>query len=395
MFDLGLSATARKQLLHSLTWDHSVRVKAYLLDMSDRVVADLSDRLVDGQVDGAAADGGARFYSTSARTALWDPAHKIGFDTSAPADGQVFVDRMLRVEYEVRVWGLGQWVTIPVFTGPAEAAGRDGPILDVQWLGKERLADKPVWSVVHYQKGSRITTAIRDLLLRAGESADNMDIPDWPDRFPETQVMPRRGNIWERATRYAQIIGARLAYQGDGTVHLQRHSDNVVFTFRDGPSALESHGPTVLTVPKVQFAGDELVNVVEVTGQPKATGAPAPVAVAALPRDHPLNSHRLGRRGSQRILPEFLEDRDIRSAADAQRLADGTLFSRSREIVQVNFDSLPVPFLQAGDMCAVQTAKTIVPTFRLHEYSLPLSHAGVMSIGTRRRVHELSRRRWR
>ena len=85
----------------------------------------------------------------------------------------------------------------------------------------------------------------------------------------------------------------------------------------------------------------------------------------------------------------------IRSTADAQALADRRLQAASREYVHVTFDSLPVPFLTVGDMCAVQTARTVVPTFRLSEYSLPLGHDGAMSIGTRRRVHELNRRRWR
>lgn len=391
MHDLGLNARERRLFLHSLTWDHSIRVRAELLDMADRLVSDVTDLLVTGQVDGA-ADG--RYRSTAAKVGLWDPRHRLQFDTASPMHGQVFADRMLSVTYGVRVWQHG-WVDIPVFRGPVAAARREGPVLAVECVGKEALASKPVWSVVTYKKGSRITDAIRDLLLRSGEAEDNIDVPNWPDRFPADQILGRREDIWARSTRFAQIAGGVLAYSGDGVARLQRLSDNVVFTFRDGPSALPDHGPTVMTEPRAQFDTDDLVNVVQVVGQPKAEGQAAPAAVAALPRDHPLNSHTLGRRGSQRILPEYIEDRDIRSTADAQALADRTLAARSREYVHVTFDSLPVPFLEAGDMCAVQTARTVVPTFRLSEYSLPLGHDGLMSVGTRRRVHELTRRRWR
>ena len=392
MLDLGLSASARRHFLHSLTWDHSVRVRVEVLDMSDNLVSDVTHLLMSGQVDGA-QDG--RYRSSAAKVGLWDPEHKLQFDTAAPMHGQLFADRMLSVTYGVRVWRLGAWVDIPVFRGPVTAARREGPVLAVECVGKEALASKPVWSVVTYPKGMKITDAIRDLMVRAGEDADNIAVPDWPARFPADQILGRRENIWARATRFAQVGGGFLFYTGDGVARVEAVSDNVVFTFRDGPSALEDHGPTVLTEPRAQFDTGEMVNVVHVTGQPKTTGDPAPTAVAALPRDHPLNSHRLGRRGSQRILPEYVEDRDIRSTADAQALADRRLQAASREYVHVTFDSLPVPFLTAGDMCAVQTARTIVPTFRLSEYSLPLGHDGAMSIGTRRRVHELNRRRWR
>lgn len=390
MHDLRLSARERRLFLHSLTWDHSIRVRVELLDMADRLVSDVTDLLVSGQVDGA-QDG--RYRSTAAKAGLWDPRHRLQFDTASPMHGQVFADRMLSVTYGVRVWEHG-WVDIPVFRGPVVAARRDGPVLEVECVGKEALASKPVWEVVTYKKGSRITDAIRDLMLRSGEAEDNIDVPSWPQRFPVDQDLGRKENIWARATRFAQIAGGVLAYQGDGTVRLQRPSDNVIFTFRDGPSALEDHGPTVMTEPRAQFDTADLVNVVHVQGAPGANG-PGPAAVAALPRDHPLNSHRIGRRGSQRILPEYIENRDIRSTADAQALADRTLQARSREYVHVTFDSLPVPFLEAGDMCAVQTARTVIPTFRLSEYSLPLGHDGLMSVGTRRRVHELNRRRWR
>ena len=392
MLDLGLSASARRHYLHSLTWDHSVRVRVELMDMEDNLVDDVTDLLVSGQVDGA-QDG--RYRSTAAKVGLWDPSHRLGFDTRSPVHGQVFADRMLSITYGVRVWRLGEWVDVPVFRGPVTAARREGPVLAVECVGKESLVDKPVWSVVTYPKGSKITDAIRDLMRRSGEAEGNIAVPDWPNRFPADQILGRRENTWARATRFAQVMGAFLFYTGDGVARVERPSDNVVFTFRDGPSALADHGPTVLSDPRAQFATDGLVNVVRVVGQPKAAGEAAPSAVAALPTDHPLNSHRLGRRGSQRILPEWLEDRDIRSTADAQALADRTLAARSREYVHVTFDSLPVPFLTAGDMCAVQTARTVVPSFRLSEYSLPLGHDGAMSVGTRRRVHELNRRRWR
>lgn len=391
MLNLGLGASARRLLLHTLTWDHSIRVRVELMDASDNVISDLSGVLVGGQVDGA-QDG--RYYSTGAKVGLWDPSHRLQFDTASPVHGQVFADRMLSITYGVRVWERG-WVDIPVFRGPVGAARREGPVMNVECVGKEALADKPAWTVITYPKGSRITDAIRDGLRRAGEAEENIDVPDWPDRFPADQVLGRREILWARLTRFAQVAGGILRYSGDGVVRLQKPSDNVVFTFRDQSSALEDHGPTVMSEPKAQFDTDELVNVVQVVGQPKAAGQAAPTAVAALPRDHPLNSHRLGRRGSQRIFLDHMEDRDVRSNTDAQKIADARLQAASREYVHVTFDALRIPFLEVGDMCAVHTARTIVPTFRLSEYSLPLGHDGAMSIGTRRRVHELNRRRWR
>lgn len=393
MLALPLTPSQRRALLATLTSSYWPDVEVILMDLQDRPLADLSDLRLSGQVDGAQE---GRHRSTAAKVPLWDAGHQLQFDTRSPSDGQLFADRMLSITWRVRLWGEADlWVPIPVFRGPIVHARREGPTLGVECVGKELLASKPIWKTITYPKGTKITDAIRDLMVRAGEHPDRIDVPDWSQRFPSAQVLGRREDIWARATRFAQIAGGFLHYAGDGVVRLTQPSDNVVFTFRDGPTALADHGPTAMEEPQAQFDTDKLVNVVHVTGSPKAAGEPAPTAVAALPRSHPLNSHELGRRGSQWIMPEYLEDRDIRSTADAQALADRRLAALSREYVHATFDALPVPFLEAGDMCSVQTARQVIPTFRLHEYSLPLDHGGKMSVGTRRRVHEVTRRRWR
>lgn len=393
MLTLGLTYREWQELMNTLTFDHPLRVEVLVMDLEDNVLADVSHLLTDGQVDGAAQD---RYRSTSAKVALWDPAHELGFDTSAPQDGQLFADRMLSVTYQIRAWRLGLgWVDIPIFRGPVSSARREGPVLAVECVGKEALASKPVWDSVVYKRGTRTTSAIRDLMIRSGEDPDHLDIPSWPERLPKDLVVSKRDNLWGRATRLAFIVGGVLAYNARGLAQLRRISDNVVFTFRDEASAGGDYGPTVLTPPKAAFDTREVVNAVHVTGTPRSEGGSTPMALAALPRGHPLNSHRIGRRGSQHVKVEYIEDRDIRSGADARALAEDTLARRSREWVQVEFDSLPVPFLEAGDMCAVHTSGTVIPTFRLTSYSIPLGHGGVMTVGTRRRVHELTRRRWR
>jgi hypothetical protein len=55
------------------------------------------------------------------------------------------------------------------------------------------------------------------------------------------------------------------------------------------------------------------------------------------------------------------------------------------ESVSVSFECLPVPFLEEGDMVAIQTPDYRL-SFRLVQYTIPLAAADSMSVGFLKRV---------
>lgn len=388
MIPLGLSASRMGSLVRALSSAHTISVTAHLLDLQHTLVDDVTHMLMDGQVDGAQEQANPLRITRAAQVELLDPRHRVGFDTSNPVSGQVFVDRMLRVVYSVHDIVAGEWVDIPVFTGPVVHGRRTGPMMRVEAVSKDWLVDRPAWKVITYPKGTRKVDMIRDLLVKhTGESTRYLDIPEWGARLPSQQVLGRETSVWDRITKLAKSMDAQAFYDGRGVFRLRRVSNNVVFTFRDGSASTDTEPAFVLSEPQAQFegGGTEIVNTVWVLGADLGKGKRVE-ATAYPPKDHPLSPWRMGRNGVPLHRVEKVEDEAIRSDAEAQTLADNIMASRLRSYVSVTLNSLAVPFLEISDMCGLHTRGTVVPTFRLPQFSLPLSHAGVMSVGTRRKV---------
>src|SRR5690625_194555 len=83
MLPLGLSA-ARQREFHRALWNHhTVTPHAQVLTLDHKVVANVSDMIVDGEVN-FANDGET---SRSASLSLFDPHGHIGFGANDPSDG--------------------------------------------------------------------------------------------------------------------------------------------------------------------------------------------------------------------------------------------------------------------------------------------------------------------
>lgn len=429
MLALGLTAAEMRELVRALGTSHSIRTRVHVLDLEHNHVADVTSLLLDGQVDGKAEENKGWRQSRSSQISLWDPAFKLGFDTTSPHEGQLFADRMIQITYGVQLpdrrvpvtppavpgsWahvphtGLpyplfegtdetdyppasDDWVDIPVFTGPVVGARRDGPTLTVEALGKEHLAARSSYITRTFKKGARRVDVIRELLQISGEVPARMVLPSTNHRLPADLVLDHEDNLWDKAIHLAFTTGYHLYYDARGTARMEVPSNGVVFTFRDGTAATPNAPALVMSQPKPSFDNDNIINVVRVEGAPKEPGKPSNIAVTWAPPAHPLSPHQLGRNGTPRILLQVIEDQEIRTVAEATALSEDTLQSNLRKYVHVAVDALPVPFLEPWDMCAIQTKDVIVPTFRLAEYSLPLSAAGVMSVGARRSVQQRRR----
>lgn len=392
MISLGLTSAESRALVRSLAEVHDLAVTVHVLDTEHNHKADVSGRLLGGQVDWKAE---GRFISSSARVELFDPTFKLGFDTDLPQEGQLFADRMVRVIYSIRAFGSTlEWVHVPIFTGPIAHARRDGPYITVDCVGKEAFAQRVSWEVRSYRAGSNRVAMMRDVMVNGtGESPSRIDFPSWGGRIGSQLVFLRETPLWDTLVKSAAGQDAVLYYDSRGVCRLRRLSNNVMFTFRDGPSALPTAGPTVMTAPKVEFDTDNFRNVVHVKGEAETKGGKPPEARVAVPRSHPLSAWNLGRRGVPRIMAELIEDRDIRTNAEAEARAQGVINRMLREQLTAKFDALPIPFLEPLDLVALQTVGVNVPTFRIREMTIPLSHNGVMSIGTRKRVNTVRSRR--
>lgn len=381
MLAVGASSGERLALEAQLLRSHQMRVRVKLLDLDGDELADLTPRLLDGQVN---IDADAE-TSRSAELTLDDPDHALHLDSDAPAEGGVYLDRMVSVRYGVLVEELGKWIDVPVFCGPVVGLQRDGDTIALSCLGKEHLAKGMAWQPLTLRKGMDTVAAIRAILReRAGEQ--DFSFPDKGGKLDDQLSLGRLTQPWAVAQQLARSIDRHLFYDGAGVCQLRRIPQDNVWTFADGD------GGSVLSFPQVSYDLSSVSNLVWVKGK-KPKGKPQVSATATPPRTSALSPYRLGRTitkdGEEVTIPRYLvavvENDRVRSRQDARQLAVRELDRLLRQGVDVSFDSLPIPHLDPLDPVRLATSEASV-SFTLRKASIPLVHSGVMSVGTNKRV---------
>lgn len=393
---LGLSGAEQRAYEDALGATGKPRVRAALQSIEGDEIADLSDRLVDGQVN---IDSTAE-VTRQATLVVDDPTHALHLDADAPAEGAMFADRLVQITYGLWVDGIGddgKWVDVPVFTGPIAAMSRDGSSVELSCLGKEHLARGNAWRSLDIKKGANTLDAIRRILKeRGGET--KFDFPESGALTRKTLAdhvsLSRLSVPWDEALHLAGSINAQLFYDGRGRCVLRDDGVSGAWTFRDG------NGGTVLSPPDVAWDLDNLVNAVFVKGKKpsgkdgkdkddetkKHKGAKKAVtATAVAGRNHPLSPYKLGRNGVPRYLAVEVENDKLATKADVQRAAENALAASLEQGVTVSFDALPIPHLDVGDKVKLK-ANDLTLDFTFRTASLPLVHSGVMSVGAVKRV---------
>lgn len=378
MRTLGLTNAERTVYHDALRASHTRRVDVELTNLDGDTLAPLGGRLLDGQVLVDMDADVTRVASLS----LLDPDHTLNFDTDSPDDGAMFLDRMLRITYRVRIDG--GWVDVPLFLGPVTKLDRAGDVVEVEAQGKEALAMAAAWRPFTVAKGTPKVVAIRRIMReRAGES--EFSLPDLRAKLPESVSLGRYSDPWAAARRIASSMDRQLFYTGDGRLELRRWPERPVWTFRGGT------GGDVVSGVSVSHNAERVRNTVVVTGGKPKGRKDRVRAQAVAPPGHALSPQRLGRTNGQgefvpRHLVERVEDDAIRSRSEANTKARRMLADLLREEVSVMFDVLPIPHLDAGDLVRAE-ADGIAVDFRLRQFSIPLGAGDAgMSVGYLRKT---------
>ncbi|MEU3599897.1 hypothetical protein ABZ714_14395 [Streptomyces sp. NPDC006798] len=337
-------------------------------------MSDLSDRLIAGQVNvDASAD-----ISRNCTMQLLDPNRTLTFETDSPDDAAIYMDRMIRVIYSVKVPQMNAWVDIPVFCGPVVSMDRDDDIINIEAQGKEVLAKGAAWRTFTRKKNTNKVNLVRDILKElSGE--DKFDFAELAYKIPADYSLGRESIPWDTAKSLTQSMARQLFYDGRGYCRMRSLPGTPVFTFSSGD------GGTVLTSPKVSYDSSEAKNTILVKGGvPKGAKSPVSASVSAA-FTHPLSPFRLGRNGVPRYLLEVIQDDAIRTVSEAQALADKRLEENLLQTVEVSFDVMPIPYLEPEDLVRINTEE-FSATFRLREFTIPLIAGEAMSVNYTKRT---------
>jgi hypothetical protein len=377
---LGLTSAQLADMTATLAASHSIVVTVHLTNLAGVKLADVSWRLLDGQVN---VDATAEI-TRSCTLSLLDPERSMAFDANSPTDGAIYLDRMIQVQYSVRSPTTNQQFTIPVFCGPLTKMSRSDDIVNLEAQGKESLALGSVWEPRTYTKGWKKVDVIMSILqTRAGET--KFAFPDWNVRLPVNYSIGRLNTPWSAAKHIADGMGMHLFYDGRGVARLQGYGQTSLFHFKTGD------GGTVMSNPDVAYSTESLKNTVWVRGGvPK--GAKKPIeSVRYAPPSHPLSPARLGRNFIPRFLLETIENTSIVSQTEADRVAQMNLDAFLLQEIDVKFDALPVPHLEESDVVRIYTDE-FSNAFRLSKYSIPLTSGPLMTVGYLGRVSKIRSR---
>lgn len=358
------------------TGPYLMRPSVQMLDLDHRVLGDLSDRVMDGQVD-VRLNG--KVSQRSASVTFADPRREVAIDSADPARGALFYDNMLQIGIAFKGPRLGRWVTIPIFCGPITDAVRSGNVARATCQDKSRLATGMAWSPKSYPKGAGRAATITSLLVGAGEHPARVKLPSGGGRLPGDLVVGRTDRAWQPVLSIAEAWNRQGMYDGRGDFRVRSWPTDPKVVFRDGPNG------TILTAPEVTYSSYEGFNGVWVRGKAKPNGK-RPEATVWLPAAHPLSPTARARRGVPFRVAFVVESNKVRTDAEARALADLHLRRLVREVVNVTVDVMPNWLLEPGDVIAIQTRAIGHVEQLLTEYSLPLMPGAVMSVGAVKQV---------
>lgn len=370
MIALGLSSADLALFNRSLSTHHSVKVTVQILTLDHAYLGDLTSRLLDGQVSiDAAAE-----VTRSLTMQLNDPDGKLQLDSTSPADGALFYDRMIRVIYSVKSTLLPRWVDVSIFCGPITKMSRTADIINVECQGKESLALPPTLAYFSrtWAKGINRAALVKALMVQMGET--RFSFPAYGDRTSGPTTVISETNVWALAKAVnGSFANRQLFYDGRGVLVMRSTPKTPTYTFKTGV------GGSITTTPTVDYDIADVRNVVRVKGAiPKGKKTPV-VGTVAIPASHPLTPGRMGRGGKSRILLEVISDDNIKTVAQARALAQSRVNALALQTVDVKFDALIAPHLEPMDIYRLQTADFSVLA-RVTQMTIPLK-ASTSSIG--------------
>lgn len=373
MIDLGLSPAQWDKLNAILVDSHKIQVSAMLMTLSHEYVGDLTKRILSGQVD---VDATAEESTRACSLELLDPGHELKLDGESPEDGSLYYTKMIKVIYSVISSDDSFRVDIPIFCGPLSKVERNGVVLSITAMGKEKLSLAPLWKNRTFKKKMKKTSVIRILLSQLG-GEKKLNLVNSDAKLPKKMTVNEEKTAWGSAQQVARSMNTKLFYDGRGVAVQRRNSNTVMYTFRQRGA--------LLSQPNAGFDAENVINCVEIIGG-KSKKAKKKIRYRVVaPRSHPLSPHKMGRWDKPRYLPEVIEDDSIRSMAEARTVAKARLKSHLMQQVEVAFESLPIPYLEEGDVCRV-VSDTYTGNFRLQKFSIPLTADGSMSVGYLKKV---------
>lgn len=380
MLDMGLTRAQKRAYELLLRSNHRVHVSIQILNLDHVYLADMSHRLLEGQVDiDASAD-----VSRSLTLSLYDPKSSLDMTSISPDDGALYLDRMVRVVYSIAPPDGSVWYPCPIFCGPITKMDRSKGVVSIEAAGKDHLMYSSVWTPVVYKKGRKKTDVLIDLLRDFGEA--RYKVPRYKARLPKNLSISDKTVPWKAIRNLASSVNCHAFYDARGWATVRGLGKQRVFVFT------EDH---VTNVPQFGYSLEGVINAVKVIGgKPKGSKRKIRVKIR-VDRSHSLSPWNLGRLvggvRKPRDYMEIIEDENILSNKEATRIAKSRLRVGILEEVEASFDSVVIPHLEVNDVVGVRVGD-FSTSMRYRKASIPLTGRPVGTVGYNKRLSPTKKR---
>lgn len=384
MWTGDLKAWELRDLKSLLCTAYRLRIEIDLMDTDHNHLGSINNRLLDGAVD---VDAAAEI-TRSLKLDLLDLNSSLHLDKGNPAEGSMFLNRMIRIRYCVGRPDNSKWYEIPIFTGPITKINRNGVVLSIECQGKESLADENAWFARSWKKGYLRSKLIKLIMIGAGET--RFVFVNATSKTGDSTNLKRDNSPFKLAKKIASAMNCLLFYDGSGTLILRRKSRKSMWTF---------NGKFRTTVPQVSYDLGSFWNAVHVKGgtpkgrkkgkkenddKNKKKKEKQKTARVVAPRAHPLSPFSLRRNGKPRYVWTEVEDDSLKTRKECVRFGKTILAQGLVQAVDVSFNSLPVPMMEENDPFTVVSDRYTGAALA-KKFTITLT-PGEMSVGYNRKV---------
>lgn len=372
MITFGLSAAEKKEYEELLLKPHWVFVRIHVLDLDHNYLEDISNMILEGQVD---VDTTAE-VSRTLTMSIYDRYGAMDIDANSPNQGAMFMDKMIRIHYCIAPPDRSKWFEVPLFTGAITKADGSSNFIGIEAAGKEHLMYVSVWTPKTYKQGKPKVDAMIDILKDFGETKFKIKKSD--AKLPKNVAVNNEKTPWIALNSIAQSMTRDAFYDARGVFQCRPRNNKRVYTFKQFTAE-----------PQFSFSVENVINAVRVVGgKPKGAKKKITYRIRAS-RNHPLSPWKLGRKVDGQIVPRHymavLEDNSIKTKAEAKKLAKRRLDQGLLESLEASFSAPVVPHLEDNDVVGIET-EDFSAKARFQKASIPLVGSAVMTVGYNKRI---------
>jgi hypothetical protein len=266
------------------------------------------------------------------------------------------------------------------FDETAAVSGGAGIGISITMYDRSRTVARDKFTNVYtVPKGTNIVTAIKRIIDRTFPDVE-YDAVSTSSTVSEPKVYDASDDPWEACTELAKSIGCEVYFDVEGRVVIAPPTDVDASPSPDF-DYIENRRNT-LTSLKKSFSDEQAFNGVIVTGASPGDEKP-PVRAEAWDLEPSSPTYRYGPYGE---VPEFVNDTNVKTVAEAQRMADSLLRQRIGAPSQLSCSAWTNPALEAGDILQIERPRMgVTGLYTLDAFNIPFRKDGTQNLTVRSR----------